>query len=371
VKLFGFSNQHTLLNRAKSADVLGAVLCGLVLAFRLMFAEEDFSYDYSAYIYYFDLLSDYSFLDVLQHVGELFPYVVLPRAPIFEFGFVLIAKAVQAIVFTSTATYSAIAGLSVGARTYVMRKLGCSWLWILLSQLYVVTLLEANAIRVGVAVTVVLYGLYYLLSGRKRLGWTILFLSLAVHLQSVLFVFPFAAIWPFRKKLERSRALLLALVACMAVMIIGVMSTGLLAGHEKLSDYTAKESSSGGLTIISISAAVFLACALFLRPDRKVLRHDPDSRLMWMASSVAIVPSVVLYTAVTSIAAIGDRSWQFSFVIFAALVQTNWISRNKKVLAGAVLATLAMVAAVNVLLRYPLSNLFDFVLPHVDIEGQV
>lgn len=371
MKLFGFGNQHALLNRTKGVDVLGSVLFGLALAFRLMFAEEDFSYDYSAYIYYFDLLSDYSFLDVLQHAGELFPYVVLPRAPIFEFGFVLIAKAVQIIVFTSTATYAAIAGLSLGSRAYVMRKLGCSWLWILLSQLYVVTLLEANAIRVGVAVTVVLYGLYYLLSGHKRLGWTILFLSLAVHLQSVLFVFPFAAIWPFRKKLERSRATLLALVAFMAVMIIGVMSTGLLAGHEKLSDYTAKESSSGGLTIISVSAAVFLVCALFFRPDRKVLRHDPESRLLWMAASVAIVPSVVLYTAVTSIAAIGDRAWQFSFVIFAALVHTNWINRNKKILAGSVLTALALIAAVNVLLRYPLSNLFDFVLPHVDIEGQI
>jgi len=38
-----------------------------------------------------------------------------------------------------------------------MRRLGCSWPWIVLSQLYAVTLLEANAIRVGMAVTVVLY----------------------------------------------------------------------------------------------------------------------------------------------------------------------------------------------------------------------
>jgi|GEM_PF-3448365 len=371
MKIFGFDQFHVLSKSARKADVFGAMLIGAALGLRLLFAQEDFSYDYSAYIYYFELLSDYSFLDVMEHVVDLFPYVLLPRAPVFEFGFVLVAKAIQQMVVTPAATYAALGAISLGCRAYVMRKFGCSWLWIVLSQLYAITLLEANAIRVGMAATMVLYGLYYLMAGRARLGWAVLFLSFAIHLQAVLFVLPFAAVWPLRKKLERSRAASLALVCLMAVMIIGVMSTGLLAGHEKLSDYTVKESSSSGLSIISASAALFLVYALFVQPNRRVVSHEAESRLMWMSVCMAIVPSVVLYTAVTSIAVIGDRAWQFSYVMLVSLIYTNWISKKSKVKAATALAALAILSTINVTLRYPLSNLFDFVLPHVEIEAPI
>ncbi len=371
MRIFGFHQFHVLSKNARGADMIGALLFGALLGLRLLFANEDFSYDYAAYLYYFELLSDYSFLDVMERVGDLFPYVLLPRAPIFEFGFVLMAKAIQLLVVTPTATYAALAAMSLGLRAYVMRRLGCSWIWIFLSQIYVVTLLEANAIRVGMAVTIVLYGLYAILIGRSRLGWAVLFLSLAIHLQALLFVLPFLAVWPLRRKLEQSRPMLLALAVAMAVMIIGVMSTGLLAGHEKLSDYTVKESSSGGLTIISVSALIFLVCALFMQPNRRLVSHEKSSRLMWISISMAIVPSVVIYTAITSIAVIGDRAWQFSFVIFASLIYTNWTSKKQKTRAAAVLTVLALISAVNVTLRYPLSNLFDFVLPHVEIEAAI
>lgn len=371
MKIFGFGKQFSLTQRARKWDVAGALLCAAVIGFRMMFAEEDFSYDYSAYIYYFDLLGDYSFFDVLQHAGELFPYVVLPHAPIFEFGFVVIAKFLQSIVVNSTATYAVIAALSVGARSFVMRRLGCSWPWIVLSQLYTVTLLEANAIRVGMAVTVVLYGLYCIIAGRRRLGWALMCLALAVHLQAILFVLPFAAVWPLRRWLERSRGMLLAMLASMAAAIILVMSTGLLASHEKLADYTNNQSSSGGITTISVSALIFLLFALFLQPIRRNSGYDEDNRLVWIAACVAIAPSLVLYIAVTNIAAVGDRAWQFSFVVLAALVQINWITRNKKALAGTLLMCVALISTVNVTLRYPLSNMFDFILPHVEIEGQM
>jgi len=174
-----------------------------------------------------------------------------------------------------------------------------------------------------------------------------------------------------RRWLERSRGMLLAVLAGMAATIILVMSTGLLASHEKLSDYTNNQSSSGGLTLISVSGLIFLLFALFLQPDRRKIGHDVNNRLLWMAACVAIAPSLVLYIAVTNIAAVGDRAWQFSFVVLAALVQTNWINRNKKALAGIILMCVATISTVNVTLRYPLSNMFDFVLPHVDIEGQM
>jgi len=79
MKIFGFGKSFSLTQHVRKVDVFGALLCGAIIGFRMMFAEEDFSYDYSAYIYYFDLLGDYSFLEVLQHAGELFPYVLLPR----------------------------------------------------------------------------------------------------------------------------------------------------------------------------------------------------------------------------------------------------------------------------------------------------
>jgi hypothetical protein len=373
MKIFGFANHYTLAQNqfGKNADVLGAVLCAALLALRLIFAEEDFSYDYSAYIYYFDLLGDYSFLDLIQQAGNLFPYVVLPRAPVFEFGFVLLSKAVQGIVQTPAATYASIGALSLGMRVYVMRRLGCSWPWIIVIQLYAATMFEANAIRVGLAVALVLLGLYRILYDQKRSGWFWLFMSLTIHLQAVLFVFPFFAVWRFRARLERSHALLLVLIILMFAAVAAFMASGLLAAHEKLGDYASKESGSAGITITSISAMIFMGCALFFRPNRQEPNQDYGNRLLWTAACVAVVPSVILFATVTSIAALGDRAWQFAFVVIASLVHTNWITERRKVLAGRVLAVIAIMAVINVTLRYPLSNLFDFILPHVYIEGQL
>jgi hypothetical protein len=373
MKIFGFANHYSLakFRFVKNRDVLGAILCGALLAFRLMFAEEDFSYDYSAYIYYFDLLGDYSFSDLLQQAGNLFPYVVLPRAPVFEFGFVLVAKAIQGILQTPIATYAAISALSLGMRVYVMRRLGCSWPWIIMIQIYAATMFEANAIRVGLAVALVLFGLYWILHEQKRSGWFVLFLSLTIHLQAALFVFPFAAVWKFRARLERSHGLLLVLILLSFTAVAAFMASGLLAAHEKLGDYASKESGSAGITITSISAVIFVACALFFRPNKLEPNQDYDNRLLWTATNVAIVPSLILFTTVTSIAALGDRAWQFAFVVVASLVQTNWITERKRVLAASVLGVIAIMAVINVTIRYPLSNLFDFILPHVYIEAQM
>lgn len=346
-------------------DAAVAALCGLMLGLRLLNADDSLSYDYAAYIYYFDVLSDTDFSEIISNAKDLFPYVVLSGVPIFEIGYVLVAKSVLWIAGSSSVAYAAIAAYSSGMRVYLLRRLGCSWPWIVVLQLYSVTLFEANAMRLGLAVTLVIAGLYKLSHERRTYGIGLMLVSIFVHLQSGLFVVPFFAAWIMRRKLERSRGTTAALLALMFATLALVLASGILTSHEKLGDYADKESGSAGFTVTSILAIIFALYSLFWKAPLR-MGHKQAS-LIWTAALVAMVPSLMIFVAVTSIAALGDRAWQFAFVMIAALVHTDWSARPKHTIAVVLLWLIAITSVVNVTIRYPLSNVFDFILPTVVI----
>lgn len=350
--------------KSLTRDAVGIALVIGFVASRFLTAGNDYSYDYFAYIYYFGILGDYSLSELFGNGLRLFPYVVIPGAAVFEIGFVLLAKLSLAIFIAPNVAYAAIAACSVGIRVYVMRKLGAPWFWILIVQVYAVTLFEANAIRVGLAASLALFGLYLLYLSKPRLGWLLLVCSILVHLQAGLFLAPFGLAWGFRKYMDKSRQNVLLIALLMTVLTAVLISSGLLASHSKIADYANRSSNSAGVNFTSMSALSFAFLALLY--SGKQVRHSRE-RLLWVSTVTAITPSLVLFVAVTSIAALGDRAWQFAFVIVSALLFTKWAGAQNRLFPTLILVGIGVFSAMNVTLRYPLSNFFDFILPHVPI----
>ena len=329
---------------------------------RLLNAGADFSYDYAAYIFYFEVIGDYSVLELLGSSFSTFPYVPFANAPVFEVGFVLISKWFLIVCGTPALTYASIATLSVTLRSIVLRKFGCPWRWIVVVQIYALTLFEANAIRVGCASTIVLWGLYFLWTSRPHICWVLFAASAVVHLQVIIFLAPFVLLWRMRASYA-SRPLSRLLISCLlGGVVILIVNFGAFGGYAKLSEYSAKASNSSGIGITSLMAAVFVLYAICSKRDQST--GIDLSRLLWLAVVVAIVPSLALFMFATQIAALGDRAWQFAFVVVSAIAYLKWGTSRHRFLGRGILWCVALVSVINVTVRYPLSCFFDFIYPY-------
>jgi len=276
---------------------------------------------------------------------------------------VLLAKIFLFVFVEPNVAYAAMAAISVGIRAHVMRRLGAPWLWIIVVQIYAVTVFEANAIRAGIAASMIIYGLYCLSGNRTRSAWVCAGLSPLVHLQSFICILPFAIAWGWRKYMDRSRSALLLVLLAMGVATWIMIASGYLTSYTKLTEYANRSSGSAGVNFTSVSALVFATVALMSRG--RLLKHRRE-RLIWTSIVAATVPSLVLFVTATNVAALGDRAWQLSMVIVSSFLFMKWAGDNKRLFTILILVCLGIISAGNVTLRYPLSNFFSFILPHVD-----
>jgi EpsG family len=341
-------------------------LLASIVFIRLMSAEDDFSFDYLAYINFFNALGEYEFFDLFGAQFLVFPYISIPKHSLFEVGFVLLSKLFISIFETSKATYAALAAVSVALRVYTMQKLGTHWFWIVLTNIYAITLFEANALRLGIASSLIIYGVYCLLKNKPMIAWLAIGLSILFHLQVIIFILPFAAAWTIRHRLENTR---LSLSFFSVAMIVGALFFVTLIpqiNNAKVEEYINRGSSnSAGLTISSAFGLVFTIVALCNRGRTASYKR---SRLVWTSILAASLPSIILLMTLTSIAVIGDRAWQLSFVIISSVVFTGWAKRRTRRVTTILFTGLMLVSIVNITWRYPLSNFFDFILPHASIS---
>ena len=338
------------------------LLIGLVMI-RFLAAKDDFSYDYFAYIHNLRIIADNRLGEVFSSEWLLFPYVNIPGGAAFELGFVVVAKVFLLVFVEPRIAYAAMAATSVGIRVYVMRRLGAHWLWIIVVGIYAITLLEANAIRVGMAVSLVIYGLYRLHEKRPLSALLIIGFSMFMHLQALFFTFPLAFVWSLRKYIDRSRTRLIIVLLMLSLGTFLLLNSNVLTGNIKMTEYANRNSISAGLSFTSISAIIFTLVAL--TSPRRTVRYE-HGRLIWISIVLAIIPSLIIFVTVTNIAAIGGRAWQFSFVILTSFIFTKWAGAEKRLNSTLILGTLAAISTLNVTLRFPLSNFFNFVLRNIE-----
>lgn len=330
---------------------------------RLLFAEYPFSFDYPAYIFMIDNLSKLSFADITDK-NLIFPYVLIQGIVPVELGFSLIAKTISLFEFSPEVTFAIIASASVGLRIYTMRALGVPVLWTIWINIFAITLLEANALRLGVASSMLLFGLYQIFRSRMILGYVAVFLSLTIHLQIVIFVIPFFLFhfiprWSSQSKFNMTIVLAAACIATIiAFQFINIIE------NEKLQEYVERGASgSAGLTLTSLLAILLIiAIAAFIKNNESPY---PDSKF-FTTILAASVPSVLSLMLLTNVAVIGDRAWQLAFLVLSSFLFTRWTGKKSKMLLLSLVLILSLVMQINVLVRYPLSNFFSPPFPAIN-----
>lgn len=197
-----------------------ALICGIFIYFHLLWVKSDtFSYDYINYLKYLEKIQHMRWGNLFEMFSVAMPYVSIPGGGLFEIGFVVLAKAVL-VLLPPNAAYAFIATSSIIFRTLLMRWFQLEWRWVILAQIYAITLFEANALRAGVALTLTLWALVQFKRGSLYATLGACFLAVSQHLQAFLFLIPLALafIVPIRLLRYRYFAFYTLIFSCFAVV---------------------------------------------------------------------------------------------------------------------------------------------------------
>ncbi len=330
---------------------------------RLLFARHPFSFDYDAYIFIIKSFSELSFSEIVG-TNLIFPYTVSKEIVPIEFGFSLLVKLVSGLGFDPEITYALIASASVGLRVHTMRSLRVPVLWIIWTNIIAITLLEANALRLGVAASTLLFGLRQLHWSRKLTGFFAMAIALTFHLQVIFFVAPFVTFYFLSGWIRKSTLRLVFTLVGLSITMVYFVQLLPMLENEKLQEYVARGTSgSSGITVTSLLAILLLGSVVVAL--RKGWAHEAEPQF-FLAILTACVPSVFLLVFLTDVAVVGDRAWQLAFLVISTFFFTNWAFSGSKRIPLYMLVVLSVVMQTNVLVRYPLSNFFSPPFPMID-----
>lgn len=345
--------------------MIGLVFFSSVTVFiRMLYADNSFSFDYSAYISIIKKIGSLSYFQLFGSNLD-FPYTITSGITPIEFGFSLIVKTISVFGFGPSVTFAILAGFSVGLRVYTMRSLGMPVLWILWCNVFLITLLEANALRLGIAASMLMFGLLQLKCSRKILGIIVILLTPFFHLQVVIFIIPFFAFYFFPWRLNRSKLRVSMMLVATSVATVFAIQFLSLIPNEKVQEYLSRGASgSAGITTTSVlTLLLLLSAAIALRKNR---RFEEDSSF-FTGILLAFVPSTMLFVFLTNVAVIGNRAWQLAFFIFLTFFFSQWAYASLRRIPLVIFMVLTLVVQVNVIIRYPLSNFFSPPFPEVEI----
>lgn len=361
----------------KSVEWFFILSSGLVSLIIFLNATDSFSYDHIHYIRYFNELKNVGLRDLLTSTLELlpYPYIFIPPGGLFEFGFGFTAWALMLVFQDALVAYAVIGAISISIRVWVLRSIGVTWLWVIVLNIYAITLFEANAIRLGCAFTLLLLGLRFILLGKKMVLTFFFFLAaILFHLQTILFVILFSLVFYGYKLFASSQGRLAVLIFLMSLIIFLVFNILSDLGISKLEDYVEKNSAATGVTSISVLGLLVMVFAIgkfFVAKKRNYYALTVELRTkVWLATIVAAVPALLLLFLATSAGALGDRLWQLSFAMISSLIFSNYGRNKNNRWAGVSLIFLMGVSVVNVIYRYPLSNFFYPLFPYSEINPE-
>ncbi len=334
-------------------------------------AQENFSYDYVFYIGYFDAIQKMQLESIFLSLQNNLPiiYVNVPPSGLLEVGFVLLVRALFFITESPELVYALIATISLMTRVFIMRRLGINWAWIVLINIYAVTLFEANAIRAGCALTLIIFGGYYLLKDKKLIGFALLVSSAAFHVQAAFVFCFFSFFWLFYNFFSQS-ALKLALIGFgLGISGLVVDKALILLNVSKMEDYNGKYVQSVGFNSISL-AGIFLVFGFFYKlvsSKKHVLESMGAEGRVLLPFLISSIPALSALVFATSLGAIGDRLWQFSFVVFSIFMLRASIRDDFRYILYLLLLLCLLISNINILIRYPLSNFLYPLVPYIDI----
>ena len=364
-------SKHAL---SKCVGVCIAVLIAACTFYVLFYAEDDFSYDYIHYIRYFETLAEVGVQELFDGLRSEFPlpYIRVPPSGLFEVGFGALAWALLYLFEPGTA-YALIASGSVLARLIILRALNVSWTWIALVNIYAITMFEANAIRLGCAFTLVLFGV--LASVKNRSVWCVggaFIFGALFHLQSIFFSLPFFIAFHLLRLVKLTRLKLLAALFSVSFCSVLLVEMLYFLRFSKLEDYAGRSSGAVGVNSVSVLGviAMIVAVAQVFVGSRNGCREggSASSFRTWVAVLFATLPALILLLLGGAMGAIGDRVWQFAFLVFSCVAVVKFESGHLGREARLVIVVLMLVSIINVVFRYPLSNFFSPIVPYTHFD---
>lgn len=364
----------------KNSQSLSSIFSALVIiftVFSLINANIDFSYDYSVYLYYIDNINNLDFRYAVRSAAAHypFPYVYIPPAGQFEFGFVIISLFLTTIGFSSPIAYAIIGTMSIAIRAYIIRKCEIGLLFNILITLCFITLFEANAIRVGVSSSLLLISLYQVNNKNFLRAAIFAIPACYIHVQSFIYLLTFCAgplICLFSLKSKQRRVIL----SIIAIAIVGyIIPTISISVGTKLDDYLLRTSATTGFNIVSVSSIVVCIYSIYYISKESDAFLASLRSVIWFSSFFSFALSTLFLIIGGLFADIGIRIWQFSFLFFiistSFLIKSEWENKNT-VFHLKRLRILIMICCgfltINVMIRYPLSNFFHPLFPYTYIE---
>lgn len=351
------------LSKATLRSSVFVALVMIAVFVRLQNAVHPFSYDYNAYLNIIDGLRDLLFSDIVGR-NLFFPYVVVEGIVPLEVGFAIIVRLLATFGWETDTLYSMLAALSVGLRVFAMEALRVPRHWTVLINLLAITLLEANAIRLGVSVSILIAGFYSLLKGHRIVGYLAVAVAGSIHLQAALFILPFLSFYIFSAWITRTKLRTSIVLSLFSLGSVGVVQVIPLLANEKINEYVARGGSgSAGLSVTSVLAICFLYVSAMI-----IRRNGSKSEFatMWAAIIAASVPAIILLTLLTNVAVVGDRAWQLSFFVLSIFYFSEYIRPFRSRAASLLMCALAATLFANIMLRYPLSNFLTPPFPSID-----
>lgn len=332
-------------------------------------ARADFSYDYANYISYLDSLARFKLTDIWSAVAALlpYPYVLIPPSALFEVGFVFPTWLLLSAGLSSATVFALVAASSIATRILLLRSLGVRWPLNAFIAVYSITLFEANAIRLGCALTLMIGGLLALLGRRRLLATSLIAAASLFHLQALAFGLPLIATYAAFGWINRSAATRSATVA--VVLILASAASGALQTVEvgKISDYAGRQSAATGFNAVSLLALASLTFGAFAFIRQR--QSMPDIRV-WGSAFLATCPALVLLLLATNMGAVGDRIWQFAFISLLAVHPAMPKHGLSIKLYKATVWVCLAVAVLSITIRYPLSNFFSPLIPYTPINPE-
>ncbi|TXI23339.1 MAG: hypothetical protein E6Q61_07215 [Nitrosomonas sp.] len=358
----GHKPHLAIKNSAFFSFALLILLCVSVF-FRYFLASPPFSFDYQGYVLIIESLGRLDFIQILDS-NLIFPYTISAGVVPVEVGFTLLVKLFSLPGFRPETIYAILASISVALRLYVMRSLKVPFFFIILLNLVFITIFESNALRLGLASSLLLLGLYQLSILRNVRGLLLISASFLFHLQVAFFAVPFVFFYLTARWLLASKIRLLIVafffVSGISLFLVQFMS---LLSNDKIQEYVERGASgSAGISLTSLIGLLLFILIGFSFRHKELFTNQGKFFAVVFASCV---PSLVLLISLTDIAVIGDRAWQLAFLVICTFFFLNWVSVSRRKILLLFLYLLTFVIFVNVLIRYPLSNFFSPPFPEI------
>ena len=335
----------------------------LYISTLLLNADLGFSYDYQYYIIYFEQVQKLSFHEIASISNGM--YVPLDYSSGIEIGFVYFIKLVSLFFDNVNLIYLLSVLLSLSIKIYVFREFKVGTLWTVLMLTLSVILLEGNALRSGISLSFYLLGLKSIKNGKESSSIVFFSLSVLFHIQATFFILVYMSLsfMPLRLINTRSKLFTISVLFLISGFLLNYL-IGFIS-LSKVMFYSSQGSTSGGVNVLSFLSGVFLLMYVLVSSE---LVSNHKQKILFLS----VIPAYSIYLLATNVSVVGDRLWQWGLIILILASYSNSKKRLGKVLHvrsySVVMIVLLVVFLVNILYRYPLTNIMSPLIGYIDLS---